>query len=238
MSATLTPRDVARIDAELEERSAGRSPQERADAVLAWAAEVFGDKLAVACSMAADTVVPALVSRHLPGVDVLFLDTGYHFAETLQTRDEFAQDWPVNIVNLAPDQSVAEQDAAYGPNLFARDPARCCALRKVQPLDRALRGYDAWVTGLRREETPHRAGSARLEWDLRHRMVKVNPLVDWSFDDVLDYANTHLVKVNPLLADGYPSIGCAPCTRRVAPGDDPRSGRWAGLAKTECGIHI
>lgn len=217
---------------------ADKTPEERSDAVLAWAADTFGTKLAVACSMAADTVVPALVSRHIPGVDVLFLDTGYHFAETLETRDGFAEDWPVNLRTLLPLQTVAAQDAEFGPKLHDRDPGRCCAMRKVEPLDRALKGYEAWVTGLRREETPHRANALPVEWDEHHQIVKINAVVDWSFDDVIEWAQAHLVRVNPLLTQGYPSIGCAPCTRQVAPGEDPRAGRWAGLTKTECGIHL
>ncbi|MFJ4760630.1 phosphoadenylyl-sulfate reductase [Kocuria marina] len=208
------------------------------DEVLAWAAETFGKKLAVACSMASDTVVPALVSNHVKDVDVLFLETGYHFPETLETRDRFASDWPVNVRTLLPELTVPEQDAKYGPKLHDRDPGLCCGMRKVAPLDKALAGYEAWVTGLRREETPHRANAAPVEWDEHHQMVKLNPVVDWSFDHVVDYAEQNLVVVNPLLGQGYPSIGCAPCTRKVAPGEDPRAGRWSGVGKTECGIHL
>ena len=208
------------------------------DEVLAWAAETFGPRLAVACSMASDTVVPALVSTHLKGVDVLFLETGYHFPETLQTRDEFARDWPVNVRTLLPELTVPEQDEKYGARLHDRDPGLCCGMRKVAPLDKALAGYEAWVTGLRREETPHRANAAPVEWDEHHQMVKINAIVDWTFDHVVEYAEQNLVVVNPLLSQGYPSIGCAPCTRKVAPGEDPRAGRWSGVGKTECGIHL
>lgn len=248
--STTTPTPVRRPAAELRalveqaQRRFGRPGDDTrprpADtgAVLAWAARAFGRRLAVACSMAADTVVPAMVSEHVPEVDVLFLDTGYHFPQTLATRDALARDWPVTVRTLTPAQTVAEQDAALGAELFARDPAACCGLRKVDPLDEALTGYEAWVTGLRAQETPHRAGAAPVEWDERHAMVKLNAIVDWSADDVVAYAERHLVPVNPLLSQGYPSIGCAPCTRRPAPGADPRSGRWAGLGKTECGIHL
>ena len=208
------------------------------DEVLAWAAETFGPRLAVACSMASDTVVPALVSTHLKGVDVLFLETGYHFPETLQTRDEFARDWPVNVRTLLPELTVPEQDEKYGAQLHDRDPGLCCGMRKVAPLDKALAGYEAWVTGLRREETPHRANAAPVEWDEHHQMVKINAIVDWTFDHVVAYAEENLVVVNPLLSQVYPSIGCAPCTRKVAPGEDPRAGRWSGVGKTECGIHL
>ena len=128
--------------------------------------------------------------------------------------------------------------AAHGPELYARDPGRCCALRKVEPLARALSGYEAWATGVRREDAPTRSATPLVSFDTTHRIVKINPLAAWTFDDLLGYATRHDVIINPLLADGYPSIGCRPCTRRVAPGQDPRSGRWAGFAKTECGIHL
>ena len=209
-----------------------------ADAVARWAAATFGDRLVVACSMAGDTVVPHLVARHAPGVDVLFLQTGYHFPETLGTRDALPLAADVTIVEALPRSSVAQQDAAHGPELWRRDPGLCCALRKVEPIERELAGYEAWVTGLRREDAPNRAATPLVEFDARHGLVKLNPIAAWTFDQLLDYAGRHGVPVNPLLADGYPSIGCAPCTRRVAPGEDPRAGRWAGLAKTECGLHV
>ncbi|GAB2469435.1 phosphoadenylyl-sulfate reductase [Luteococcus sediminum] len=210
------------------------SPEE----LLAWAADEFGDALAVACSMAADTILPALVSQTIRDVDVLFLETGYHFDQTHSTRDELARTWPVNVIDVLPELTVAQQDEQYGKDLFATDPAACCGLRKVEPLARALSGYEAWVTGIRREDNALRANAQLVEWDQTHQMVKLNPIAAWSFEQVLDFATTHGVPVNPLLADGYPSIGCKPCTRRVAPGEDPRAGRWAGLAKTECGIHL
>lgn len=222
----------------IAEEAGRRFADATAEEVLSWAAEEFGDALAVACSMAGDTVLPHLVSSLHPGVDVLFLETGYHFAETLGTRAEIATVLPVNVIDVLPRQTVAEQDAEYGKDLFARDPGRCCALRKVEPLGRELAGYEAWVTGLRREDNALRRNAQLVEWDHTHRMVKLNPLAAWTFDDVIDYAGRHGVPINPLLTDGYPSIGCEPCTRRVEPGEDPRAGRWAGLAKTECGIHL
>jgi phosphoadenylyl-sulfate reductase (thioredoxin) len=140
-------------------------------------------------------------------------------------------------VEITPVHSVAEQDAEYGPELYQRDPDLCCALRKVQPLTKALTAYDAWATGLRRAETSNRVIAPVVGWDARKGKVKVSPLARWTDDDVQRYVAEHGVLVNPLVYDGYPSIGCAPCTRCVAPGEDPRSGRWAGTAKTECGIH-
>ena len=213
-------------------------PEASATEVVAWVAENFAtDAAAVACSMA-DAVLPHVVAAQLPGVDVLFLDTGYHFAETYVTRDEVARSLDVRVVDVQPEQTVAEQDAAYGAELFARDPSLCCARRKVEPLQRALGGYELWFTGVRREEAPTRANTPLVTWDERNGLVKVNPLAAWTFDELLDYAGAHEVTVNLLMSQGYPSIGCEPCTKPVAAGEDPRSGRWAGLAKTECGLHL
>jgi phosphoadenosine phosphosulfate reductase len=206
--------------------------------VVAWAAETFGDSLAVACSMAGDTVLPHLVSRHAPGVDVLFLQTGYHFAETLGTRDALAGTIDARIIDVLPIQTVPEQDAEYGEKLWSRNPGLCCQLRKVDPINRELGSYEAWVTGVRREDNALRANVQLVEWDAKHAMVKINPIAAWTFDELLEYAGTNGVPINLLLTDGYPSIGCEPCTRRVEPGEDPRAGRWAGLAKTECGLHV
>lgn len=207
-----------------------------AEEVAAWAARTFPGTLAVACSMA-DAVLPHLVSQHSPGVDVLFLDTGYHFEQTLATREQVARSLPVRVVDVQPQLTVAQQDVEFGARLHDRDPTSCCRMRKVDPLRGALHGYEAWATGMRREEALTRSGTPLVSYDEVHDLVKLNPLAAWSFDDVSDYARLHRVRMNPLLADGYPSIGCEPCTARVTPGADPRSGRWTGSAKTECGIH-
>jgi phosphoadenosine phosphosulfate reductase len=185
----------------------------------------------------ADAVLVHLASQARPGVDVVFLDTGYHFAETLGTRDAVAAAYAVNVVNVTPEQTVAEQDAQYGPRLYERDPDQCCHLRKVLPLQRALTGYDAWMTGLRRDESPARAETPVVAWDERRQKVKIAPLARWTDAEVEAYVAEHGILVNPLLADGYTSIGCAPCTRRTLAGEDPRAGRWAGFVKSECGIH-
>ncbi|OYO21913.1 phosphoadenosine phosphosulfate reductase [Enemella dayhoffiae] len=231
------PAEVSRLQ-QLAAQGAHELVDASAEEVIAWGGRAFGDGLAVACSMAADTVLAHLAAQVLPGVDVLFLDTGYHFEQTYDTRTELADALPITLIDITPRRTVAEQDAEHGPRLHDRDPALCCQLRKVEPLDRTLAGYRAWVTGVRREDNTLRANAQHVEWDARHQLVKLNPIAGWSFDQVIDYAQTNGVPVNPLLADGYPSIGCAPCTRRVAPGEDPRAGRWAGLAKTECGIHL
>ena len=208
-----------------------------AEEVIGWVASNFASSVtAVACSMA-DAVLPALVSEQIPGVDVLFLETGYHFPETHATRQTVAEYYPVNIVDVLPEQTVAEQDAAHGKDLFARNPAQCCQLRKMDPLKKALQGYQVWFTGVRRDEAPTRTNTPLVSWDASHGLVKVNPLAGWSLDALVGYAEENLIPVNPLMTRGYLSIGCAPCTRPVAPGEDPRAGRWAGLDKTECGIH-
>jgi phosphoadenosine phosphosulfate reductase len=204
--------------------------------ILGWAAGEFGAGLCVASSMG-DAVLPHLAARARPGVAVVFLDTGYHFAETIGMRDAVAATLPVTVLTIQPRRTVAEQDADAGPRLFERDPDRCCALRKVEPLARALAPYTAWATGIRRDEAATRTDTRVVEWDGRRGMVKVNPLAGWTDEDVDAYVAEHGVLVNPLRYDGYQSIGCAPCTRRVAAGADPRSGRWAGTAKTECGLH-
>jgi phosphoadenosine phosphosulfate reductase len=209
-----------------------------AEQVIAWVAENFSaDAIAVACSMA-DAVLPHIVAQSIPQVDVLFLDTGYHFPETYATRNQVATSLPIRIVDVLPRQTVAEQDAHYGAELYSRDANQCCALRKVEPLGRSLTDYELWFTGVRRDEAPTRANTPLLTWDEKNGLVKVNPVAAWSFDDLIDYATLWQVPVNPLLTQGYPSIGCQPCTRAVAPGEDPRSGRWAGIGKTECGLHV
>ncbi len=236
----MTALPTARRDADqlrlLAGDAADRLGDAGADEVIAWAAAAFPDALAVACSMA-DAVLPHLVAQHAPGVDVLFLDTGYHFAETYGTRDAVAHTLPVTVVDIRPRLTVEEQDVEHGPRLHDRDPAACCRMRKVEPLREALSGYECWVTGVRREEGPARADTPLVTFDEAHGLVKVNPLAAWTADELLGYATEHRVPVNLLLSDGYPSIGCQPCTARVEPGADPRSGRWAGFAKTECGIH-
>ncbi|MFE5857630.1 phosphoadenylyl-sulfate reductase [Streptomyces sp. NPDC056500] len=221
---------------ELAER-AGRDLEEAsALEILTWATETFGPRFCVTSSME-DAVVAHLASRALPGVDVVFLDTGYHFPETIGTRDAVAAVMDVRLITLTPRHTVAEQDAEYGPRLHDRDPDLCCKLRKVQPLEEGLTEYDAWATGLRRDESPTRANTPVVGWDARRRKVKVSPIARWTQDDVDTYVAEYGVLTNPLLMDGYASVGCAPCTRQVLEGEDVRAGRWAGRGKTECGLH-
>ena len=204
---------------------------------LEWAARTFGDEWIVASNMQ-DAVLIDLAVKAKPEVDVLFLQTGYHFAETIGTRDAVETVYPgVRIVNAQARRSVAEQDSDEGPRLYERDPDRCCFLRKVVPLRETLSGYRAWVTGVRRVDAPTRANTPIVDWDERNGLVKINPIAPWTDDEFNGYIAEHGILENPLVADGYLSIGCAPCTAKPLPGQDPRSGRWAGLAKTECGLH-
>lgn len=207
-----------------------------ADEVIAWAVRTFGRRICITSSMT-DAVLIHLVSSQQPGIDVLFLDTGYHFPETIGTRDAVSGGYQVNVINVTPPVSVSAQDAELGKRLYSRNPDLCCYLRKVVPLEAALGRYEAWFTGVRREETQARADTRVVEWDARREMVKVNPIVAWTQQQVDDYIAANSILVNPLLFDGYPSIGCRTCTARVTDGADPRSGRWAGTAKSECGIH-
>ncbi|MEB3034332.1 phosphoadenylyl-sulfate reductase [[Mycobacterium] nativiensis] len=191
----------------------------------------------VVASNMADAVLVDLAAKIRAGVPVLFLDTGYHFAETIGTRDAVEAMYDIQLVNVTPEQTVAQQDASHGKDLFASNPALCCQMRKVEPLARTLASYSAWVTGLRRVEAPTRANAPLISYDEQFGLVKINPIAAWSDEEFNAYIAANNVLVNPLIDEGYPSIGCAPCTIKPAAGADARSGRWAGLAKTECGLH-
>jgi phosphoadenosine phosphosulfate reductase len=225
--------DLETLAREAGERLEEATPQE----VLRWAADTFGDRFCVSSSMG-DGVLASLAASVVPGIDVVFLDTGYHFAETLGTRDAVAQVYDVKVRTVLPLLTVAQQDAEHGAELWRRDPDACCAMRKVEPLKRAREDVDAYATGIRRDESPTRESTPVVEWDATRGKVKVNPLARWTQDDVDAYVAEHGILVNPLQYDGYPSIGCAPCTRRVSAGEDPRAGRWADSSKTECGLHV
>jgi phosphoadenosine phosphosulfate reductase len=207
-----------------------------AEAVIEWAVGQFGPRFCVTSSMA-DGVLSHLASRVAPGVDVIFLDTGLHFPQTLQVRDEVAARMPVRVLSIQPVQTVGQQDGAHGARLFERDPDACCAMRKVEPLERALAGYDAWAAGVRRGETAARANVREVDYEVSRGKVKVAPLARWTDADVAAYIERYDIPVNPLLSQGYGSVGCWPCTRKVKSGEDPRAGRWAMFDKTECGLH-
>lgn len=219
-------------------------PDASAEELLRWTADVFGTDFLIAANMQ-DAVLIDVASKAI-GADaiadaplkVLFLDTGYHFAETIGTRDAVVDVYNLDLINVEPEHTVAQQDSLLGKNLYASNPAECCRLRKVVPLKAALAPYRAWVTGIRRAESPTRANAPLISFDEGFGLVKINPLAAWTDEQFQDYIDAHGVLVNPLVDDGYPSIGCAPCTAKPAPGADPRSGRWAGSAKTECGLHV
>jgi phosphoadenosine phosphosulfate reductase len=220
----------------LAERGAAELGGASAEDLLRWTEEHFGGSYVVASNMQ-DAVLVDMAAKVRPGVDVLFLDTGYHFVETIGTRDAVEAVYDINVVNVTPENSVAKQDELFGKDLFAREPSECCRMRKVEPLSKALRGYSAWVTGIRRVEAPTRANAPLISWDKAFNLVKINPIAAWTDDDMQAYIDEHGILVNPLVHEGYPSIGCAPCTAKPVEGADPRSGRWAGLTKTECGLH-
>lgn len=208
-----------------------------AQAIVQWAATVFPGRVVATQSMA-NTSLAHLIGEIAPGIPVVFLDTGYHFPETLATRDELAARTKVRLLSIAPRASVEEQDAEHGPELHRRDPNLCCRLRKVEPMEELLDGYEAWITGMRYATAAHRRGTRTVvEFDDERGVVKIAPILHWTDEQLLRYTLEHDIPVNPLMYDGYPSIGCAPCTARVEPGADPRSGRWRGFAKTECGLH-
>ncbi len=245
MSEHKTDRTEAELR-ELAERGATELAGANATELLRWTDENFGGvngprgwatcNYVVASNMQ-DAVLVDLAAKVRPGVPVLFLDTGYHFVETIGTRDAVESVYDIRVLNVTPDHTVAEQDNLLGKDLFARDPGECCRMRKVAPLGKALSGYSAWVTGLRRVESPTRANAPLVSFDEAFKLVKINPLAAWSDEEMQNYIDEHDVLVNPLVYEGYPSIGCAPCTAKPVEGADPRSGRWQGLAKTECGLH-
>lgn len=217
---SFTDDELAELDACFEAWSATR--------VIHWAADNFGPALSLAASMT-DAVLIDLAVKVMPAVEVVFIDTGYHFPETLETVELVRRRYGLNLRMM----TVPHHDEA----LWEKDPENCCSAVKVGQLDRALAGKAAWMSGLRRDEAESRANAPIVGRDLRG-LVKVNPLANWSAADIEAYIAEHDVPVNPLTKQGYPSIGCMPCTHPVAPGEDPRSGRWAGRDKTECGLHI
>jgi phosphoadenosine phosphosulfate reductase len=231
---------LARPDVELRELADQASAQlEGAHPleVLRWAGDTFGARFCVTSSMG-DAVLATLAAEAIPGVDVIFLDTGYHFPQTLQTRDRVAAELDVNVVTVKPELTVAQQNVKYGQSLYAHDADACCGIRKVEPLNRGLAPYDAWASGMRRDESFARRHTPVVGVDSRRGKIKVNPLACWTQEEVDRFAAERNVIMNPLVDQGFLSIGCAPCTRQVAAGEDARAGRWSGSEKTECGIHL
>ncbi len=209
-----------------------------AEDVLAWVAQRYAPEVVLACSFGVeDCLLVDMISRVAPAVGVFYLDTELLFPETYATLRGLERRYGIRPVRVQPHLNVEAQAEAYGPALWSRQPDLCCQLRKVQPLRRALAGRRAWVTGIRREQAPTRANSPFVTWDDRFGLAKANPLATWTTEDVWRYVHAHDVPYNPLHDQGFPSIGCWPCTRAVRPGEDPRAGRWAGQEKTECGLH-
>jgi phosphoadenosine phosphosulfate reductase len=220
---------AAGAEVDVEELAARSAELETAPATSAitWARERFGGQMALACSFQ-DCVVVDLAMQVDPAIEVLFLDTGFHFPETLAYVEQVRARYDLRLRVLRPGP---EADA------WPCGTDRCCELRKVAPLDAALQGLGAWLTGLKRVDAPTRAHAPVVSWDEQRGLVKVNPIATWTDDDIAHYASDHGLPVHPLVSRGYLSIGCAPTTRPVAPGEDPRAGRWAGTGKTECGLH-
>lgn len=229
---------VAEIDpAELQHQSSvfeSKTPQD----VVRWGVEKFRGSLTLACSFGAeDVALVDMVARIDPTVTVFYLDTDYLFPETFEVRDRIVARYGIRAVAVKPLLTIVEQAARHGADLFARQPDVCCKIRKVEPLRRHLGGFQAWITGIRRDQAPTRANAGLVEWDKVFNLVKLNPLARWKSEDVWAYIRSHDVPYNALHDRNYPSIGCYPCTRQVKPGEDPRAGRWANFSKKECGLH-
>ena len=209
-----------------------------AEQVMAWAYDTYGDKIAIATGMGVEGMALLdIAARINPKLKIFTGDTEFLFPETYDLMDRVEEKYGIKIERLYSQLTPDAQAAEFGPNLWASDPDRCCALRKVQPLQCKLATLDAWVTAIRRGQTSVRAGVRKIEWDAKFNLVKTNPLADWTREQVWNYVVRNDVPYNPLHDQNYPSIGCTHCTRAVKPGEDPRAGRWSGSQKTECGLH-
>jgi phosphoadenosine phosphosulfate reductase len=208
-----------------------------AEEVLRWADDAFGDRLCLSCSWQKQSSVLVHMAAELGlDIDVIELDTHLFFKETYETRERLVRRYGLSLIR--PEiVTIAEQHRQEGPNLWERDADRCCHIRKVEPLLRTLEPYDAWVSGIRRDQSPSRAGIRKVERSERYGVWKIQPLADWSEDDVWSYIKGNEIPYNPLHHAGYRSIGCIPCTRPTRPDEEERAGRWAGSDKLECGIH-
>lgn len=213
----------------------GHPPRE----ILLWGIRNFAPAISMATGFGPEGVVLMhLLSQIAPETTVFYLDTGLFFAETYALRDELADRLGLHFTRVSAEISLEDQAASYGPKLWEQDPDRCCYIRKVEPLRRYLAAQRAWITAIRRDQTRHRASIGVVEWDYANELVKLNPLAAWTSDQVWAHIHAYDLPFNPLHLQGYPTIGCWPCTLPCVSSDDPRSGRWAGLPKTECGIHL
>ncbi|MGA2066798.1 MAG: phosphoadenylyl-sulfate reductase [Thermoguttaceae bacterium] len=211
----------------------------RPEDILAWAVQTYFPRFTMATGLGPEgCVIISMLARIEPRVYVFNLDTGYQFRETLQLRERIAERYGMVIDLRRPELTVPQYEARHGGPLYKRDPDRCCFDRKVTVLQRVAAGYDAWATGIRRDQSPTRADTPLVRWDKKFGLVKISPLAAWTKQDVWKRIMDERVPYNPLHDAGYPSIGCWPCTRAVQPGGDERAGRWSGTAKTECGLHV
>jgi len=220
------------------DRLADDLEDKRAEDVLSVAVELFHPRLVLTCSwQKQSSVLVHMISEIQPDVRVVEFDTGLLFPETYRTREKLIERYPVRFERIEPELTVDQQADAYGPKLWEREPDRCCAMRKVAPLQQALEGMDAWITGIRREQSTTRENARKIEIDARRGIVRVQPLVDWTNRDVWRYIWKHSIPYNTLHDHGFPSIGCVPCTNPIEEGAEERSGRWKGTGKVECGLH-
>lgn len=222
--------ELKRISDSLE----SATPQE----VLHWAAQTYGDRLTMGTAFGAEgCVILAMLSWIAPNMRVFNLETGYQFRETLELRERIRERYGIEVEYVRPAETVEEMEARLGGPIYRTHPDECCRIRKIEPVRRAVQGYDAWISAIRRDQTHERSKAGIVEWDAKFDLVKVNPLANWTREDVWGYIRANDVPYNPLHDQGYPSIGCWPCTHPAEPGDDDRAGRWTGFAKTECGLH-
>jgi len=219
----------------LQEEAEFWTPQD----ALRWGLSRFGHTLAIASSFGAEDVVLIDVASRLGSKFRVFtLDTDFLFPETYELIEKIEKRYGITVERAKSELTPEAQAEQYGAALWASKPDQCCQLRKVEPLKKQLAGLSAWVTGVRRDQAPTRANTRKLEWDAKFKLVKLNPLADWNWNQVWDYIRAHEVPYNPLHDQNYPSIGCTYCTRPVQEGEDPRAGRWSGFNKIECGLHL
>jgi phosphoadenosine phosphosulfate reductase len=207
--------------------------------LLQWAFDSFGSRVQMASGFGVEGMVLIdIASRINSDLKVFTIDTGFLFPETYQLIERVEKRYRIQVERVRPHLTPQDQEEAYGPALWNVNPDQCCALRKVEPLKEKLASLRAWITAIRRDQTAFRASAKKVEWDRKFRLIKINPIADWTTKDIWNYVHTHNVPYNPLHDFNYPSIGCTHCTRAVRAGEDPRSGRWAGTQKTECGLHL
>ena len=231
MTSMVTIRDFGAVNERLQTASAKE--------VLTWAVETFHPRLTMATAFGAEgCCIIHMLAEIETSVHVFNLDTGYQFPETLALREQIRERYGIEVQLVRPELAVAEYEAQHGGPLYRVRPDECCRERKIEPLRRVVANYDAWISAIRGDQTAHRARAGVVQWDAKFGLVKINPLLNWTKKDVWAFIVKNNVPYNPLHDQGFPSIGCWPCTQRVEQGDDERSGRWAGSTKKECGLHV